>query len=189
MQPPVAILLDDGIVVLRLVAGEVRLGLGDLRLMLGELGARLLERGLEGARVDREEEVAGRDVLPLLEVDLGDLAADLGEHGHRRRRLHVADGPHPDGDVARGHLRHNDGHAGDTPFGLGPRSFGALRARRERCPCERRHPEEKPGRHGPAGSSASIHQCLMGPAARLARTGAGNPCAACGTPGRSRRVQ
>ena len=124
-QPPVAILLDHGIVVLRLVAREVGLGLGDLRLMLGELGARLLERGLEGARVDGEEEVAGLDVLALLEVDPGDLAADLGEHGHRRRRLHVADGPHPHGDVARGHLRHGDGHAGDTPFGLGP---GGLRS-------------------------------------------------------------
>ena len=65
-EPPVAILLDHGIVVLRRVAREVGLGLADLRLMLGELGARLLERGLEGARVDGEEEVArlGRPAPP-----------------------------------------------------------------------------------------------------------------------------
>ena len=59
-QPPVALLVDHGVLELRRVAGEVRLGLGDLRLMLGELGLRLLERGLEGARVDGEEQVAGR---------------------------------------------------------------------------------------------------------------------------------
>jgi hypothetical protein len=58
---------------------------------LGFLAARLVERGLERARIDDSERVALVDLLALLEVDRQELAVDLAMNRNRVRRLHGAE--------------------------------------------------------------------------------------------------
>ena len=68
-----------------LVEGGVALGLGlgvpEVGLILGEGADGLIERGLVGAGVDLEQELALADGLTLFEVDLQELAVDPGVDG------------------------------------------------------------------------------------------------------------
>ena len=74
----------------RRVAALVGRGLPVLRAILGEIRLRLTQRGVERPRVDREQQVALLDVLPLAEMHLHDLAADLRLHVHGRESLDPA---------------------------------------------------------------------------------------------------
>ncbi len=67
------------------IAGMGRLVAGQHRLVLGDLG-------LDVAIIEREEQVAGLDELPVGDVLRHDLAVDAGAHEHARRRLDEADG-------------------------------------------------------------------------------------------------
>ena len=62
----------------RLAAHDVEIGVRDLDWRLQQLGLRLLQRALEGPRVDHEQQVALLDVLAVLEMDLGEVAGDAG---------------------------------------------------------------------------------------------------------------
>ena len=73
------------------VALLVGRGLAILRAIPGEVGLRLLQRGVERARIDREQQVALLDVLSLPEMHLHDLAADLRLHLDGRESLDAAD--------------------------------------------------------------------------------------------------
>ena len=102
----VALFLHLRVLGLGLIAEQARAGLTDPRLISLEHGARLLdlspvpgevglglgERGLVDAGVDREEQVALLDVLPFLDVDAEQLAADLRLDRHHRGGLDGADG-------------------------------------------------------------------------------------------------
>ena len=68
--------------------GAGLLELGDVAV---EIGPGPIELGLERPRIDREERVAGLNVLPFAEVDLGHLAADFRLDRNRRVGLHGAD--------------------------------------------------------------------------------------------------
>ena len=60
------------------VALEVGLGVLEQRLVLLQLADRLLQRDLVGPRIDQGQQVALLDHLAFLEVDLDELAGDLG---------------------------------------------------------------------------------------------------------------
>ena len=62
------------------VAHEVEIGAHNLRLVALEIGLGLVEIGLEGPRVDDEEEIALLDQLPVLEMNLGEIAAHPCAH-------------------------------------------------------------------------------------------------------------
>ncbi len=96
----VALLLDGGVVRLRLVARQVGFGLGDGGLVLGHGRLGLLERRLERTGIDDEEEIARFDVVPLLEANLKDLPAQQRIHRHRGGGLDIADALDLDGHVA-----------------------------------------------------------------------------------------
>ena len=124
-QALVAVLLDAGVLVLRRIPHEVGLCLRDLGLVLGELGLRLLELRLEGARVDREQEIADLDLLPFGEVDPQQLAADQRQHGDRRVCLDIADRPELDRHVPDHHLARHHRHRGRARRRLGGGRIGA----------------------------------------------------------------
>ncbi len=120
--------LDRGLVGLDRRLGGVDAGLGGVELLLGgevlasergqalelapgvgELGAvalqgrqRLVERRLRLPAVEQEQDVAGLDVLAVVDGDLGDLAVDPRLDGDARDRLGLADGRDLD--------RHGPGH-------------------------------------------------------------------------------
>ena len=83
----------------------------------------LAQRRLVGPRVDREEQVPGPDVRPLVEMDGLDEAAHLRLDGDGRQRLDGPDGLHPHGHVLlggdRGHHRHRRGTGGGGAAGAG----------------------------------------------------------------------
>ena len=87
----VAVGLGFGILRLRLIAGQVGLGLTQRGLVPGQIGLRLVQGGFERPRVDGEQQVALFDEVAFLEIDLGQLAADLGLNRDGGIGLHVAD--------------------------------------------------------------------------------------------------
>src|SRR5439155_20373863 len=144
----VALLLHAGVVSLRLITREVRLGLRDRRLVLGHGRLRLLERRFEGPRVDREEEVARLDLLPFGEMDLEDLPAQKRVHGHGRGRLDIADALDLHGYVAGLDGGRGDGH-GRRPrtLGLGLVAFTARAGGERKNHYAERERRGKPGCH------------------------------------------
>ena len=74
----------------RAPALDVEVRVADRDLGLVELGARLLDRALEGARVDLEQQVAFLDLLAVLEPDLGQIAADARPHVDGLDRVEAA---------------------------------------------------------------------------------------------------
>ena len=70
----------------RLVALQLDPRAVELRLVALARADRLLQRDLERARIDRDEQLALLDDLPFAEQHLGDHARDLRPHGHRDDR-------------------------------------------------------------------------------------------------------
>jgi len=110
-------------------------GLPVLRVILGEIRLRLTQRGFERTRIDREQQVALLDVLPLAEVHLHDLPADLRLHINRRESLDPANGANRIGDSLLLHLGREDRHR----LALAERIGGTMRASRNRNQCDRRN--------------------------------------------------
>ena len=81
------------------VALEVALGIGEQRLVERLLGCGLVERGLEGPRVDLQQQIALLDNLAFPEADLVDLAIDAGADGHGVPGLRDAQPVEVDGQV------------------------------------------------------------------------------------------
>ena len=75
----------------RLIAREIHLRLGQQTFVVRELAFVLLLQDLIGPRIDLRQEVALLDQLTFGESDVGELAVDLGLHGHRRERRHGAE--------------------------------------------------------------------------------------------------
>src|SRR6185369_11209641 len=67
------------------------LGVGGLRDVALQVRLRLQQRGLERAAVEREEDLAFRDVVAFLEIDGGQLTGDLRVNGHDRVGFDAAD--------------------------------------------------------------------------------------------------
>ena len=111
-----------------LVPRALRLGILRLCRIPGEHGLRLLERGLEGARVEREERGPGLDVLALREVNRAQLAGDLRPYLDRGQRFGRADGRNRD----RNGLRHDQ--RGDDWNGPAATAGATASARPEASP-------------------------------------------------------
>ena len=104
------------------IALEVEPGVGERRLILGLLGLGLVEGGLERARVDLRQKVAGLDHLAFIEGDLDDLAVDAGADGHRVLGLRLAEPVDEDGIVGPRRRSHrNDGRLRRVGGGAGRR--------------------------------------------------------------------
>ena len=88
-------------------ASRSSLGVGEIGLVLRFLGHRLLERGLEGPRIDLGEQVALLDHLAFLEGDLHDLAVDPGADHNGVVGLDLADALKDDREI--GALDRRDG--------------------------------------------------------------------------------
>ena len=111
-----------------LVGGAV---LGDLEARRGQRRIGLVERDLEGLRIDAEEEIAGGNRLVLLGIDLGDPSGHVGIDGHAILLdigivgRHVASAGQPeigaDEDQHDRHRRHDE-IAADVTARLGLRS-------------------------------------------------------------------
>ena len=71
-----------------------------------QLGARLLQRALERALVDDEQQIALLDPLPVLETHLGEVAGDARAHLHRLDRVEAARVLVPLHDLALHRLAH-----------------------------------------------------------------------------------
>jgi hypothetical protein len=69
-----------GVFVLRRVARQVGLGLPQRGLILRQVGNGLVQCGRERPLIDGEQQVAGLDVISLVEGDGGQLAAHLRLH-------------------------------------------------------------------------------------------------------------
>ena len=82
-----------------LKAPEIAFGILKLRLVPGLRGDREVERGLEGAWIDLDEDVARFDILPFLVGDFLDLAVDPRLHRHGIERLDRAESGEIDGHV------------------------------------------------------------------------------------------
>ncbi len=70
------------------VALQVEIGVGQIGFVLRLLGLGLIERRLEGPRIDLGQQVALFDELAFLEGDLVDLAVDAGAHHDGVETLH-----------------------------------------------------------------------------------------------------
>ena len=75
----------------RLIAREIHLRLGKQTFVVRELAFVLLLQDLVRPRIDLRQEVALLDQLTFGEAHIGELAVDLGLHGHRRDRRHGAE--------------------------------------------------------------------------------------------------
>ena len=129
-QRAVAPLLRDGILDLREIAVDIGLRLPHVGLALGERGLRLAELGgvagdiglglaqggLEGARIDDEEQIPRLDVGPVGRRLPLDEALDPGAHLDGLHRLGLAHVLAVDRDRALPHRHHRD------PGRLGPRA-------------------------------------------------------------------
>ncbi len=89
-------------------AAEIELGIGELGFVLRPLRGRLIDSGLERARVDLGEHVALLHELAFVEIDLLKLSVDAGADGYRVVGLDGADAGQIDGQVLSGHLRNRD---------------------------------------------------------------------------------
>ena len=119
-QKRVALLVGRGLPVLRAILRQVRFG--------------LMQRDLERARIDREQQVALLDALSLVEVHLHDLAVNLRLHVHGGISLDAADRMDRVGDGFLFHLGRQDGHG----LVLAESVSGTVRASGNRKQCERR---------------------------------------------------
>ncbi len=117
------------------VAALVGRGLPILRAILGEIRLRLTQRGLERTRIDREQQVALLDVLPLAEMHLHDLATDLRLHVHGRESLDPAYRT----DRIGYSLLHDLGGENRHGLALAESIGGTVRASRDRNQCDRRN--------------------------------------------------
>ena len=93
----------------RLGANELAGGKGKARGRGLELGGRLGELDLIGARIDDEKEIALVDDLSVLEMDLGERAADLRPQLDAIDRGELAEEADPRVDIAQQRLAHRDG--------------------------------------------------------------------------------
>jgi len=85
-------LLGDGLFRDELLrALEISFGVRDVRFGLRQVGLRLVERNLERPLVDGEQEIALLHQLPVLEVDLVEIAGDTRAHFHRIHGGEAAD--------------------------------------------------------------------------------------------------
>ena len=91
-----------------LALGERGLRLAELGGVAGDIGLRLAEGGLEGARIDDEEQVAGLDVGPVGRHLPLDEALDPGAHLDGLHRLRLAHVLAVDRDRALRHRHHRD---------------------------------------------------------------------------------
>ncbi len=128
------------------VAGGVGGGVVGQRLVACELRLGGVEGCPEGARVDREEQVAAADLLALDEVDLVEDAADLGANLDIAHRLEGADSLPLHGDVG------DRGDGGGHRQGGRRRRRGRFRAGRDER--ERRDEEERCG--GARATAAAV---------------------------------
>ena len=93
----------------RLGANELAGGEREARGRGLELGVRLGELDLIGARIDDEEKIALVDDLPVLEMDLGERAADLSAQLDAVDRGELAEKADPRVDIAQQRLAHRHG--------------------------------------------------------------------------------
>ena len=95
--------LDQGQAAVEVALGELRLGA-----RIGELAVGLLGDRLERAGIDHVKQVAGMDHVAVLELDIGDEAADPGTDLDLFDRVEPAGEFVPVGDGALDRLRHRD---------------------------------------------------------------------------------
>ncbi len=93
----------------------------ELRRIAPQVGLGLAESRLQGALVQREEQIALFDLLALQDVDAGDLSIQLALERHARIRLYRADRADLDrgGLADRGIYGHRDSLPRRGPLGLG----------------------------------------------------------------------
>ena len=135
--------LARGEAALREVGGalEVALGVLELRLVLRLLRLRLVERGLERARVDLRQQVARLHVLALGERDLHQLPVDARADRHGVVGLDRADAVEPDRHVLPLGGRHRHRH----PLAAARRLALLLAGGRAAVEQEARHRGERQG--------------------------------------------
>ena len=94
------------------VALKVEIGVGEIRLVLLLLGLGLVERGLERAGVDLDQQIALVDHLALGEGDLVDLAVNPGPDLYGVEALNRAEAGQVDREVDLLDRRNADGNGG-----------------------------------------------------------------------------
>ncbi len=109
---------DDLALHQRLAAHDVEIGVLHLGRGGEQLGSRLLQRALEGTRVDHEQQIALLDQLPILEPHLGEVAGDPRPHLHRLDGVEAAGVFVPFHDVALNGLAHRHGRRRVLLLGL-----------------------------------------------------------------------
>ena len=105
-------LLRDGESLLRQrnIAAKIRLRVGQVCLIARQVRFGLLERRLEGARIELGDQVPGCTVWPSTKPILLDRSGYLGMHVHDVVRGHRADAGHHDRHVGDLDLLCNNGH-------------------------------------------------------------------------------
>ena len=93
-----------------LVARHVGLGLEERGVVAGDIGHHLVVGGFQRARIDVEELLALLDEIAFLEIDVDQLAADLGLNRDRGIGFDVADDLDLDRNVAVRGVGHGDGN-------------------------------------------------------------------------------
>ena len=139
------LLAGNGILGLQLlVALQVQLGVLEQRLVALQRALDLVEAGLEAARIDLGQQLAGLDLVAFLEMQAQQLARHLGAHHGRGARVHGADGADQHAHVAP--LHHAHGHR----LRLGTHGAGAARPTRPAgaAPAASRTPATRAGRTG-----------------------------------------
>ncbi|OIQ74046.1 hypothetical protein GALL_443110 [mine drainage metagenome] len=98
-----------------LVAGQIDLSAFQHGFVARELPLGLRQGGFIRPRIDLREQIALLDLVAFLEVDLHQIAADLGSDGHGRQRSHRAEGVEVDPDIALADNLRNNGHRRGIP--------------------------------------------------------------------------
>ena len=114
-----------------LVALQIELRILELGLIACQRALHLRQRGSKAARVDLGQQLAGLDLVPLLEVQLEQLARNLGAHHGRGTCIHGADGAHEHAHVTL--LHHSDAHR--LSLAHAARAAGAARPCATIAPC------------------------------------------------------
>ena len=154
---------DRGLRHQRREACHVLLRARQLGFRVGELGAGLGQRLLEGARVERVEQLTPADAGPLLEMNLLDESLDAGPDLGLGVAARLANRLDVDGDVAVQHRRHL--HRGRRRcggrLGLAGHSHAEQGCRRQGTParCRRRVPPAPDHDRPPAASRAPLRSC------------------------------
>ena len=127
------LLAGNGILGLQLlVALQVQLGVLEQRLVALQRALDLVEAGLEAARIDLGQQLAGLDLVAFLEMQAQQLARHLGAHHGRGARVHGADGADQHAHVAP--LHHAHGHRLRLGTHRAARAAGATRPARTALP-------------------------------------------------------